>query len=156
MGAKKGNKYALGNKGGQPSLFKSSLELSLKISEYFDNCPDLKDIVTQAGIAKIPVYTICGLAYHLGFESRQSFYDYEKRKEYSYIIRQARLRIEMKYEQNLQFNSATGSIFALKNMDWHDKSEIDHSNKGDKFEPIDYSKLDDSILRAIAQASRRE
>ena len=127
MPAPKNNKNAIGNKGGSPALFKTPDELKAKIDEYFSNCPDKKEIVTQAGIVKINVYTICGLAYYLGFESRQSFYDYEKRVEFSYIIKRCRLRIEMNYEQNLQFNNSTGSIFALKNMDWHDTVENKHS-----------------------------
>lgn len=36
------------------------------------------------------------------------------------------------------------------------KQEFDLSNKGEKFEPIDYSKLDESIIRAIIAASEPE
>ena len=69
--------------------------------------------------------TITGLAYHLGFESRQSLYDYEKDGQFSYIIKRARLRVEVGYEENLTNPdiSAAGSIFALKNMGWKDKVE---------------------------------
>lgn len=69
--------------------------------------------------------TITGLALHLGFASRQSFYDYEERGEYSYIIKNARLRVEKGYELRLHGNNPTGSIFALKNMGWSDKQEIE-------------------------------
>ena len=123
MGAPKGNKFALGNEGGRPPLFSNPNELQSKIDLYFSDCPDKKSIVVGLGTMDMPVFTICGLAYHLGFESRQSFYDYEEKEEFTYIIKKARLRIEMNYEQNLQFNNATGSIFALKNMNWHDKTE---------------------------------
>jgi hypothetical protein len=127
MAAPKGNKNAIGNNGGRPPLFNSPDELQLKIDEYFNNPPDKRTVVFEKGTVELPVYTIAGLAYHLGFESRQSLYSYEDKIEFCYIIKRARLRIEMAYEQNLQFNNATGSIFALKNMGWHDKSEIDQN-----------------------------
>lgn len=74
------------------------------------------------------VITITGLALALGFESRQSFYDYEKREDYSYIIKMARLRVENSYELRLMTQqSPTGAIFALKNMGWKDKVETEHS-----------------------------
>lgn len=76
--------------------------------------------------------TISGLAYHLGFESRQSFYDYEKREAFSYTIKRARLFIENSYEERLSGNNATGSIFALKNFGWKDKQETELSTKDDK------------------------
>lgn len=114
MGAPKGNKNALGNEGGRPPMFGTPEELQNKISEYF---------------AREGKKSICGLAYYLGFESRQSFYDYEKKVEFTYNIKRARLKIEQIYEENLQGNNATGSIFALKNMDWQDKSTVD--NVGD-------------------------
>jgi hypothetical protein len=126
MAAPKGNKNAIGNEGGRPPFYSNSIELQNKIDEYFNGCPDKKEIVAGNGTVKLSIYTISGLAYYLGFESRQSFYAYEDKVEFSYTIKRARLRIEMNYEQNLQFNNATGSIFALKNMDWSDKSEIEH------------------------------
>lgn len=95
---------------GRPALFNSPEELEEKIGEYFDT------------VSKI---TICGLAYFLGFESRQSFYDYEKRPEFSYIIKRARLKIEGTYEEMLFEGKPTGAIFALKNMGWKDKTEAD-------------------------------
>ena len=112
MAAPKGNKNALNNNGGRPPLFISPIDLQNKIDAYFKIRRDKK--------------TICGLAYYLGFESRQSFYDYEKMVEYSYIIKKARLRIEVVYEKNLQSGNPTGSIFALKNMGWKDKQDLSH------------------------------
>jgi len=78
---------------------------------------------------------VSGLAYFLGFESRQSLYDYEKRSEFSYIIKRARLRIESEYEKKLSYKHPVGSIFALKNMGWADKQEIDHTTGGEKLTP---------------------
>lgn len=73
--------------------------------------------------------TITGLAYHLGFESRQSFYDYEKRDLFSYTIKRARMFIENEYEKLLISNNTTGAIFALKNFGWTDKQDIEHSGE---------------------------
>lgn len=75
--------------------------------------------------------TITRLALALGFESRQSFYDYEKREEFSYIIKRARLEVEAGYEDGLrEGGSPVGSIFALKNMGWRDKTETDLNHSG--------------------------
>jgi hypothetical protein len=129
MSAPKGNKNALGNEGGRPPFYTDVNVLQEAIDDYFNNCPDKKTIALGNKAIEIPVFTICGLAYHLGFESRQSFYEYENKIEFTYIIKRARLRIEMNYEMNLQYNNAVGSIFALKNMEWSDKSEVDHNIK---------------------------
>lgn len=127
MGAPDGNQNAVGNEGGRPALYNSPDELQKAIDDYFTNPPDKKTITIGTGVIELPVFTMAGLAYALGFESRQSMYDYEKEIEFSYIIKRARLRIEGNYEQNLQFNNATGSIFALKNMGWSDSHKIEHS-----------------------------
>lgn len=147
MAAPKGNKNAVGCKDHRPLIFSSVDELQSKIDEYFKDPPDKKEIVAGNGTVKIPVYTICGLAYFLGFESRQSFYDYEKRIEFSYIIKKARLRIEQMYEQNLTFSNATGSIFALKNMGWIDSQTLDHKNNGESFNNISDAELIDRITK---------
>lgn len=73
--------------------------------------------------------TITGLALHLGFESRQSIYDYEKNGDFSYIIKNARLRVEKGYELALHGDKPTGSIFALKNMGWTDKTQTELTGK---------------------------
>jgi hypothetical protein len=125
VGAPEGNQNAVGNEGGRPPIFNNPIELENKINDYFSDCPDKKEVIAGNGTVKLSVFTISGLAYYLGFESRQSFYDYEDKVEFTYIIKRARLRIEVNYEQNLQFNNAAGSIFALKNMEWSDKHEID-------------------------------
>lgn len=112
MAAPIGNKYAIGNEGGRPALFTDVNKLMESIDEYFENYSPI---------------TITGLALHLGFESRQSFYDYEKNEVFSYVIKRARLRVESMYEEKLLGNNCTGPIFALKNMGWTDKTELEHS-----------------------------
>ena len=68
--------------------------------------------------------TITGLALHLGFESRQSVYDYEKNGLFSYTIKKARLRVENFYEENLMGDHTAGAIFALKNFGWADNQNV--------------------------------
>lgn len=131
MAAPLGNKFALGlETSGRPPLFESIEPLIEKVSQYFeDHLPQEKindDTDEHYFIYPFPV-TITGLCLYLGFDSRQSFYDYEKKEEYSYIIKRARLVIESIYEENLHGKTPTGSIFALKNMGWSDKSEIEHN-----------------------------
>lgn len=114
---------------GRPPKFKNAEELQNKIDAYFKNCPDKKQLVTKIGdVVEIPMPTISGLCYYLGFESRQSFYDYEKEEKFSYTIKRARLFIEKEYEQLLQGNNCTGAIFALKNFGWVDKTEVEQTN----------------------------
>jgi len=98
MAAAKGNKYALGNKGGAPPLYKTPGELQSKIDEYFN-----QDAV------KI---TICGLALFLGFAERKSLLDYEKKEEFKKIISDAKVKIKpssnkAKFKYVLQFDPST-------------------------------------------------
>ena len=60
---------------------------------------------------------------HLGFCDRQSFYEYEKKPEFTYTIKKARFFIEQHYEELLQTGNVTGAIFALKNFGWVDRTE---------------------------------
>jgi hypothetical protein len=90
---------------------------------HYDNEDDLRSAI-ESYFGSCEKKTITGLAYHLGFESRQSFYDYEKNALFSYVIKRARLRIEMNYEQMLHSSAPAGAIFALKNFGWSDKTEL--------------------------------
>lgn len=134
------------NKGGHPALFKSVEDLDEKILDYFEYIKGEFHWETSTNEDGKPVdkkvwdrlpeqATITGLCLHLGFESRQSFYDYEKRSEFSYTIRRARLRVENVYEKKLtdRESATAGVIFGLKNLGWTDKQEIDHKNDGESF-----------------------
>lgn len=126
------NKHA----GGRPPFFETPEALKAKVDEYFEWVKGEKEVIGE-GDDKQEVWkreprkiTITGLALFLGFESRQSIYDYDEKGEFSYIIKNARLRVEENYEQNLHGNNCTGSIFALKNMGWKDKTEQELTGKG--------------------------
>ena len=124
---------------GRPSRYKTPEDMEEAIDTYFESCvPILKRnnegtaIVNKAGF---PVYdlnppTITGLAIHLGYESRQSIYDNEKKNdEFSYIIKRARLRCENYLEKHGLTGDipAAMAIFVLKNYGWTDKQEVEHS-----------------------------
>lgn len=150
---KKPHPYSLeavkGRKAGQPPKFKTPEDLQRKVDEYFEwirgeyiQLP----IVNKKGeldtdgdgeptgrtyekcVREPEGKTITGLVLYLGFVSRQSLTDYQERiqnKQYADIIRRARLRIENAYEHSLNGTTPTGPIFALKNMGWKDKTEVE-------------------------------
>lgn len=66
--------------------------------------------------------TISGLAYYLGFNSRDQFESYENSGRFAICIKRAKLRIEEAYEKQLHKQSS-GVIFALKTFGWNEKSE---------------------------------
>lgn len=119
--------------GGRPPIYDTPEELQEKIDLYFREGVKQKTVVIGKAPnnyeVQIPVPTITGLCIFLGFESRQSFYDYEKREGFSYTIKKARLFIENEYEEMLAVGNTTGAIFALKNFGWVDKQEIEHSGQ---------------------------
>jgi hypothetical protein len=117
---------------GRPPIYENVEELEKAIADYFENGIATRTVIigkapNQQAI-ELPVPTITGLVLHLGFESRQSFYDYEERPKFSYTIKRARTLIEKEYEEMLQTaSSPAGAIFALKNLGWKDKTEVEQS-----------------------------
>lgn len=154
----------MANIGGRPPHFATPEELQREINKYLKNCPDKKVIVTKKGDKiEIPTPTISGLCYFLGFESRQSFYDYEKKDDnnenndkmgFSYTIKRARLFIEKEYESLLSTNAYAGAIFALKNFGWIDKTQQEITNKTPQI--VVASQSDADILKRIADVKPDE
>lgn len=120
MPAPKGNKYAVGNKGGSVNaMYQSAEEMQAKIDEYF--------VETEKEGAKPP--SVIRLALHLGFVSRQSLLDYAEKEEFSGTIRKAKSQIEADRVDKLigKETFTPGLIFDLKNnYGWKDKVEHDH------------------------------
>lgn len=110
MAAPKGNKFAIGNNGGRPPIYDKPEYLENKCLEYFKDCIENKEKAT-----------ITGLALYIGFCSRSTVDEYAKKKEFSYIIKRAKLTVENSYEMS----GTTFDMFALKNMGWKDKTETD-------------------------------
>lgn len=119
---------------GRPPVFDTPEQLQGAIDDYFNYGVRKKKIAVKVGsnitIQEIEFPTITGLCYHIGFESRQSFYDMEKRPNFSYTVKRARLFIEGEYELLLNSGNVTGAIFALKNFGWTDKTETDITTNG--------------------------
>ena len=124
-----GENGTLKNPNGRPLLYSNPEDLEKKIDEYFEVGVAHKELPFKKGketeMISVPCPTITGLVLFCGFCDRQSFYDYENRERFSCTIKKARTRIEKHYEELLQMGGAAGPIFALKNMGWSDKQQID-------------------------------
>lgn len=146
MAAPKGNKFALGNTWGRPRYYETCEELAAKILDYItycegdyheeehivygtDNQPTGQKQTLKVCDRPPEGLTITGLCLFLGFESRSSFDKQAERDEdFSYIVKRAKMVVENRYEHGLSGNNPTGPIFALKNMGWKDKQEIDNTH----------------------------
>lgn len=132
------------SEGGRPLEYETPELLQVKVDEYFEWIKGEfhyeADPADEANDIKIydrspEPATITGLCLFLGFESRQSFHDYGKREKFSYTIKKARLRVENHYEISLYYSKAPAAqIFALKNLGWDDKQQLDHTSGGEKIQ----------------------
>lgn len=95
---------------GKPRKFNSPEELRLVLAKYFET-------------TKEEEWTVTDLSLLVG--SKQLLNDYEKRDEFSFLVKEAKLHIENGYEKDLKKHGRSGTIFALKNFNWKDKSETD-------------------------------
>lgn len=101
--------------GGRPLAFESKEQLQEAIDSYFD---------TETKC------TLAGLAYHIGIDRRTLCNYNDQEHEFFPIVKRARERVENMYETKMIYdNNPTGVIFALKNMGWSDKSEVDNTHK---------------------------
>lgn len=103
---------------GRPLKFETVELLQAKIDNYFSSTPQDE-------------WTITGLALELD-TSRKVLVEYEERDEFSNAVKKAKLRVENGYEKDLKKHGRSGTIFALKNFDWKDKTESDITSKGEK------------------------
>jgi len=108
---------------GRPPIFSTPNEMEQKACEYFESL-----ITTNDDGVYVKPSTITGIALYLGFNSRQGFYEYGNRPDFSDIVTRIKLAVENSYEKNLNSKFANGATFALKNMGWKDKSEVDNVN----------------------------
>lgn len=140
MAAPKENLYALGNNGGKPRIFETHEDLETKVAQFFQDAIDNRWVLT-----------ITRLALYLGFNSRNMLYEYRDREnfqEYSGIIKRAMLCVEMSYEEALHTFKYGGAVFALKNMGWSDKSEVDNRVSILKTEVTQVSAITNDIPRS--------
>jgi hypothetical protein len=137
------------DKGGHPKIVKTVDELVDGINSYYNSI--VESTLTEEGkeITYFNRPTITGLALHLGYATRQSIYDNQKNEEYSYILKKAITFIEQYHEESLGSKNVTGHIFALKNMGWSDKMELETIER-DKVK-TDYSKLSTEELKEFQE-----
>lgn len=100
---------------GRPPIYETPEEMQAAIDEFFAS--DQKK-------------GVCRLALHLGFTSRQTLYNYRSKPDYMDMINTALTRVEAEYEDKLDGTGVAGIIFALKNMGWSDKQEINTTIQG--------------------------
>ena len=97
-------------------LYKTPEEMKKVLDKYFSETPNDK-------------LTITGIYLALGM-TKETFYEYDKRPEFSKVTKEARMLVENSYELSLRKTGRTGDIFALKNFGWHDKTETEISGDG--------------------------
>lgn len=106
--------------GGRPLKYQSVEELQLAIDDYFT-------------VTIKEEWTWTGLALYLD-TSRETLREYKERPEFVDSLRKALLMVESSYESDLKKHGRSGTIFALKNFDWKDKTETDVTSGGEKIE----------------------
>lgn len=107
--------------GGRPLKFKTVEDLQIKIDDYFNVTPKEE-------------WTWTGLAIHLD-TSRETLREYKERPEFVDSLKKALLKVENGYEIDVKKYGRSGTIFALKNFGWVDKTETDITTKGETIKP---------------------
>jgi len=124
MGAPFGNTNALENNGGRPPIYNAENPQDIeKISElclkYFERLPVINEPPT-----------VTGLTLFLGFDCKQTLYNYAKKVEFLDPIKRALTKIEQFHEIATSMgDKCTGNIFILKNFGWKDTNAIEHSGE---------------------------
>lgn len=114
--------------------YTSVKDLARMSEAYFNHCDQNKE-----------PYTVSGLAYYLGFQSRESLIDYQEKHKFGFAVKRAKLRIQGQLEKWLYIpgRPTIGLIFSLKNnFGWKDQQEIKQSGSID--------------IRVIAIPARKE
>ena len=105
--------------GWRPLKFGSLKELENKIEEYFLTITDDK-WENPASITWLAIYLDT---------SRETLLEYQERPEYIDTIKKAKDKIEWAYEKRLIKKGGSWDIFALKNFNWKDKTEVDQKTQ---------------------------
>jgi hypothetical protein len=129
------NLFALGNNGGRPPIYNTHEEIAIKIGEYLDYEDELRALgAKKEGKG---VYTIEGCALFLGFCTRDSLYDYEKKSpEFSYVINRFRLFMTHVHAQKLNSGATfMGAQFWLKNWGGYKDEVTQNQNVATVIQP---------------------
>jgi len=131
---------------GRPPLYEDPLLMEAKIEQYFDGLEDNE------------APSVAGLAFELGFASRNALWEYEQKPEFSDTIKRAKLRMEVDRTKRLLSagTPTAGVIFDLtNNYGWKNPQHMKHSGDEDGI-PIQYQNLSDEDLdRRIAELERK-
>jgi hypothetical protein len=117
---------------GSPPMYTDPLEMQRACDKYFSWCDSQTKTIIRNKNEKIiyKPYTVSGLTLALGFASVQSLLDYEKKPQFSDVIKRAKLRVQNWTEEkatNGEINPIYG-MFTLKcNFGFVEKQEIDFS-----------------------------
>ena len=101
-------------KPGRPRIIGSPEEMDRLVEEYVGKCQELGEPLTPTG-----------MILHMGLSSRQSLDQYGERPEFHDSVKRAKLVIENQYEWKLDRDKPAGAIFALKNMGWSDRQDVE-------------------------------
>lgn len=107
-------------KRGRPLKFNTVEELTEKIEKYFNNTPINEWTITGLSIA-LDTYRCVLCDYASG--------KYDDDRDFSNTVKKAKQMVEHSYELDLKKHGRSGTIFALKNFDWKDKTETELSGE---------------------------
>lgn len=123
----RGNLFSTGlQNSGRPPIYNSHEEICAKLDEYIA----FEDYMKGQGKGK-GIYTIEGAMLYLGFASRQSFHDYEKRdSEFSYIMLRFKMFLTDWNVKKLYWGGTMpGAMFWLKNHGGYTDESIQHQKQ---------------------------
>lgn len=106
---------------GRPAFFDNPAEMQVLIDKYFAVCEKTKQPPSHAG-----------LAYALGFCSRDTLYEYEHKPAFSDVVKRAKLFIEQIRINHLStgVGSAAGIMFIICNEGgYYNPQRIEHTGK---------------------------
>ena len=119
--------------GGRPPKYSTPEEMQAVVDDYFESCwvekitetenKETGEIITSNVRYQNRPYTMAGLAYHLEMTT-QGVREYGGKDEFSCIVKRAKQKVEMSWEEQLYDGKGSGPIFWLKNhAGYRDKQE---------------------------------
>jgi len=106
-------------KTGRPLIVKNPKEMEDKFVDYLQWCEENSKPLTRSGMTLF-----------LGFSSIDSLRDYEKKPEFSDLVKTMLTFIESYYEEmGQQKGSGNFPIFALKQFGWSDYRKVEHKHE---------------------------
>lgn len=110
----------LANARGRPRKLESAVHFDDLVDAYIDFCYEVDEPLT-----------ITGLALFVGFHNQRDLHRFRSEQpDFAPSVNRAIAMVESAYERNLHGTTSTGSIFALKNFGWTDKTEHEITGAG--------------------------